>query len=139
MSVYQRFIGYFFINVSRKTDREYASHARNIAHAQNAVIQLDAATCYRQAEPKPGFIRSELLERQKHLFCLAWRETTAMILYFNKNLVGDGICIRGDVRVWLSKFECVLYEITERRIKKVAVAANSQLGIDCRHHQAAPA
>jgi hypothetical protein len=25
MSVYQRIIGYFFINVSRKTDREYAS------------------------------------------------------------------------------------------------------------------
>lgn len=42
--------------VSRKTDRECASDTRNIAHGQNAVTQFHAATCYRQAEPKPGFI-----------------------------------------------------------------------------------
>lgn len=62
-----------------------------------------------------------------------------MILYFNQNPVGNCISVKSDLSIGFGKFERILQEVAERRIKKVAIAAYGEMRINRRDYEAAPA
>src|SRR5450631_3006650 len=94
-----------------KVDGEYASHARDVAHADDSLVRLDAAARDRQPQPEAAAIGALLREGHEHLLRIARREASAIVLDIDQDSIARCVGVQRDLRSVVGELECVLQQV----------------------------